>query len=232
MRFFKKVFYRFKNFIFGGGEGASAPKIEVSRFDSNTKDFFMLENNVFGFDFYHNENVPHAFLERSKQSSFVYLKCTEGVKFFDPTFKGRKEILDRNKVPCGGYHYYRSKYDPVEQAEFFCKMLGAIGAYDLPPVLDIEQVDNTSIEQLIIDLKKFLEKVEELTDKIPVFYSYYSFIKMLNLDSSFSRYPLWLAKYTHDFKDVVAPAPWKNWTIIQYTEEFGSQYDHNFFKRS
>lgn len=160
---------------------------------------------------HHNKKVDLSVV--SKEQSFVFMKATEGISLVSLVYHERMKGALAANISCGAYHFYRPTKRPIPQAKHFCKHVMG----DLPPVLDIEkEYDNR--ENLIDDLKLFLDVVEKHTGKLPIIYSYYDYLKKLNLPSNFSRYPLWLAWYTNK-ETVRVPAPWEHITFWQYSDK-------------
>ncbi|MBZ9845676.1 glycoside hydrolase family 25 protein [Mesorhizobium sp. CA5] len=80
----------------------------------------------------------------SKKVSFVYIKASEGVSYYDGTFEGSWHSLGAmaNGPVRGAYHFLRALDDPREQAVTFVNILKEKSDYkvgrDLPPVVDLE----------------------------------------------------------------------------------------------
>ena len=189
-----------------------APKIEAT---PTANPFFMLNPGCHGIDIsHHNEKVNFDQLDQD----FIYMKATEGKSFVSPVYGDRMKIAKEKGIPCGAYHYYKPNIGPIAQAEHFYNTLVKFGMGDLPPVLDIEEMGGRDRATLVQDLKLFLDLIEKFTGRVPVIYTGYYFVKdQLRLPENFARYPLWLAWYTTADK-VKTPAPWKNWTLWQYSE--------------
>lgn len=141
-------------------------------------------------------------------------KATEGTGLVDSTFKNVQAQCKLRAIPFGAYHFFRCNLPALDQAKFY---LETVGTFILNPILDIETLDGVSHEECKKQIKIWLSYVELVTGKVPVIYSGHSFLVELNLDASFAKYPLWLARYT-TIKPV-APAPWKEWTAWQYSDK-------------
>ena len=165
---------------------------------------------------HHNKNVD--FKELSKTQSFVFIKATEGETFIDNTFSDRWRELKTLGIKRGAYHFFRSNKNPISQARHFCRIMGELGLNDMAPVLDIETMDKQSKANVKHSCKLFLDEVELITGRVPIVYSYYSFLRALEFDSGFSKYPLWLARYS-DKPTTTVPLPWKQWTFWQFAED-------------
>ena len=65
---------------------------------------------------------------------------------------------------------------------------------DLPPVLDVEQLNGVSSAQLKKEIKKWLEIAENHYGIKPIIYTNVDFYNR-HLGSEFDEYPLWVAHY-------------------------------------
>tara|TARA_R110002167_G_scaffold198805_2_gene401916 strand:- start:573 stop:1235 length:663 start_codon:yes stop_codon:yes gene_type:complete len=161
---------------------------------------------------HHNESVDISVLE--KNVDFIYMKATEGINFVSSTYKRRAKQI---KIPWGAYHYYRVKHDPVRQAEHFLKYIDVKSG--LPPVLDIEAINNNYKDKHTADILLFLKTIEKETGLTPMIYtSYYYARDVIKPSEEFKRYPLWLAWYTYSFDKVKCPEPWDNIKVWQCSE--------------
>lgn len=140
-------------------------------------------------------------------------KATEAESYIDPTFKGIKNKCKEKGITFGAYHFFRCNKDAVIQAQHFLKVSGNT---DMPPILDIETLDGESRETCKKKIQIFLDIIEKATGKTPIIYIGHSFAVELKLDESFSRYPLWLARYTTT--EPIPPKPWSNYWAWQYAD--------------
>jgi lysozyme len=166
-----------------------------------------------GIDVSHHNTVNLAIA--SKEQSFIFLKASEGENYTDEKFTPRWRDLELLGTKRGAYHFYRADKDALKQARHFCDTVGKLKPTD-DVVLDMETLDGKTIVELKISCQIFLNEVERITGKIPIIYSGYSFLVDMNLDNSFAKYPLWLARYTSI--DPLAPSPWAQWDYWQYSE--------------
>lgn len=180
---------------------------------------------------------------------FAFVKATEGVSFLDSRFYRNWGELRRAGILRGAYHFFRPALDPVQQAQHFINTVGGqLYAYDLPPVLDVENSpDFVRQEFLALALAdrrsrvlKWLDVVERGLGRTPILYTNPdTWFTSLGDSAQFARYPLWIANY-----GVSAPlVPAKNWngrgwSFWQFTDRAavpgvnGGQppTDKNFFR--
>jgi len=184
---------------------------------------------------------------------FAFLKCTQGNDGIDPRYKANAKGCRDIGMPYAPYLFGyplpeaagkkgRSPEDQARRLYADCD-----GATDMPPVLDLEWPPHFEKEkgtskildrwtQWAVDGKfiaewglRCLAELERLFGRVPILYTYPSFWQSLGdagKSLEWSRYPLWIANYTHssdwlpptEAKPIV-PAPWKDWAIWQFSAE-------------
>jgi lysozyme len=127
------------------------------------------------------------------QMGFVFIKATEGIGNSDPQFRRNWRKAKSNEIVRGAYHFFIASKDGKMQAQNFIKRVD-IESGDLPPVLDVEQRNGVSAEQLRKEVRKWLETVEGYYGARPIIYTNVDFYKQY-LGSEFDKYPLWVAHY-------------------------------------
>ena len=144
--------------------------------------------------------------------AFVYLKATEGIDDADPSFAGHWSQVAALGIPRGAYHFYVTEDDPEQQARFFLSVAHP-AAGDLPPVVDVETLGHDTSGPLAPGLRRFLEVVERVSGLTPVIYTGSRFWNS-HFDSSFARYPLWVAEY--GVAAPTLPSGWSEWLFWQF----------------
>lgn len=163
---------------------------------------------------------------------FVVLRATMGNASTDKHFADFWMKAQKHGKIRGAYHFYRADEDPAQQAKNFIATVH-LEADDLPPVLDIEKIPRRrSKEQLIADLKKWCNIIENHYGKKPIIYTYYYYYKDF-LRGEFEGYPLWLANYNN----VLQPSPTDHWDLWQFSEKgivygINTKVDLNVFNGS
>ncbi len=177
-------------------------------------------NQLRGVDISHHNNIFDFKKLFAGGWPYAFLKATEGTTFIDPRFNERWAAVKAAGVIRGAYHFFHANKDPIAQAHHYLQVIGKLGVGDLPAALDFEVTDGIGRETQIAQIQTWLDIVEKETGKVPIFYSYVSFIKALSLPQSFTRYPLWLANYKVSAPHV--PGPWKACTFWQDAEDGAS----------
>ena len=160
------------------------------------------------------------------QTSFAFIKATEGRGYRNPTFSSDYAAAVSANVIRGAYHFARpSGGSPAEivlnataESNQFTTALGSLdGPGNLPPVLDLEDAGSLNSDQLALWVQTWLDQTAKATGRTPIIYTNPSFWtgNMAN-STAFAGYPLWLATY-----GVAAPpviGGWPSYTFWQYTD--------------
>ena len=181
-------------------------------FIPNKKSEPITTNETFGIDVSHWNGDIVSEIPSIDNISFVICKATQGKKVVDSDFKlNWKSIKQLNKIR-GAYHFYIYGDDPEEQANHFCEVVNDLEENDISLILDIEElslpkkgVNHAKLKEEVI---KFLEIVENKIKRIPIIYTNYSFANEYLNDTTFSKFPLWLAEYSNSKKPTI-PNVWK-----------------------
>lgn len=162
------------------------------------------------------------------QLGFAFIKATEGIGNTDPQFRRNWKKARANGIIRGAYHFFIPSKDGKLQAENFIDKV-ELEPGDLPPVLDIEQLNGTSPAQLKKELMEWLTVVENYYGVKPVIYTNVDFYKR-NLGSDFDSYPLWVAHYYQEQQ----PRINRGWAFWQHNDAgnvngITSKVDFNVF---
>lgn len=159
-----------------------------------------------------------------KGVQFAILKMTDFYKAEPRGFVDDKYIQNwhgtrEQGIKNGGYHWLQPKVDPYIQSDFY---LDTYFKYqtDLPPVLDFEDRDWISPNDMLWRAQVWLNKVESETGRIPIVYTSAGFMSSFAKDkaSFLSRYPLWIANYIQRTYPTM-PVVWTDWKIWQYSDK-------------
>lgn len=150
--------------------------------------------NSYGIDIsrYQGDIDWDLFMEKSDTLiSFIYCKATEGINHVDRKWESNRKALRELNLLHGCYHFFRPEGDAIEQAEHFLRYYSDMDQ-ELPPVLDSEI--ETSSEELILNMKKWLAHVENATGRRPIIYTS-NHIYTTKFKDKFSGYKFWIANY-------------------------------------
>lgn len=143
---------------------------------------------------------------------FAFIKATEGLVNLDPYFKRNWKKSKEAGIVRGAYHFFIAGKDGKSQAQNFIKNV-PLATGDLPPVLDVEQVYSAKPDQLRMELKEWLDVVQNYYHVQPIIYTYLDFYEK-NLKGYFDDYPLWVAHYLQPHQ----PRITRDWTFWQHSE--------------
>ncbi len=144
---------------------------------------------------------------------FVFIKATEGISNTDPEFGRNWRRSKTNGITRGAYHFFIASKDGRMQAEHFIKKVDLIKG-DLPPVLDVEQLNGVSPAVLRKEAIEWLQIVEQHYGIRPLIYTNVDFYKR-NLGKEFDSYPLWVAHYY----EAREPRINRDWVFWQHSDE-------------
>lgn len=150
---------------------------------------------------------------RDIQLSFAFIKATEGVDNKDSYFQRNWKKAKANGIIRGAYHFFIASRDGKLQAENFIDKVD-LAPGDLPPVLDVEQLNGSTMQQLRAEVKKWLETVENYYRVKPIIYTNVDFYNR-NLGPAFDQYPLWVAHYYQPQQ----PRIRRGWVFWQHSDE-------------
>lgn len=144
---------------------------------------------------------------------FVFIKATEGIGNTDPQFGRNWKRSKEAGLYRGAYHFFIASKDGKMQAENFINTV-ELEPGDLPPVLDIEQLNGTSAAELRKEAKEWLEVTEAYYHVKPIIYTNVDFYNR-NLGREFDGYPLWVAHYYQPEQ----PRIGRGWVFWQHSDE-------------
>lgn len=140
---------------------------------------------------------------------FAYIKATEGIVRADPYFSHNWRGCKQTGIVCGAYHYFRPKFSGKLQARFFVKNITVLRG-DLPPVVDVEELDGVTPEKMRTELDAFIAELETQTNVRPMIYSSLKFY----YDNLFGYYDtdrLWLSNFDSPNLVVGPETKWLFW---------------------
>lgn len=147
---------------------------------------------------------------------YVFMKCTQGTKFFDPKFEANKAGA-RNEKMVIGYYHFADGTDPIKEAEWFLKKVGDIREGEML-VLDYE----LNIPSGVAWSLAFLKYVESKVGFKPLLYTYHgTLLKYDWTPVSSQNFGLWAARYgqqeqTPNPKYKPTTGSWPFYAVWQY----------------
>lgn len=166
---------------------------------------------------HHQDNIDWDAVKAMKvqeiKIDFVFIKATEGLGRVDNAFRRNWFNARQAGIPRGAYHYFLPSKSGKAQAENFIATIQPEKG-DLPPVLDIEQTNGASVEDIQQRAKDWLMMIEKQFKVKPIIYTNVDFYENF-LAGKFDDYPLWIAHYLVQDK----PRIQRHWTFWQHNEK-------------
>jgi len=161
---------------------------------------------------------------------FAFIKATEGLLTVDPYFQRNWREAPKAGIVCGAYHFLRPQKSGKWQAVFFLQNVN-FEKGDLPPVVDVEELNDVSPAKMRTELLAFIQYVEKKTTVKPIIYTNLMFYKDY-LEGYFDDYKLWLAHYYQPKLRVGNKTNWQFWqhTDKATVEGINHVVDMNIFK--
>ncbi|MBC8054164.1 MAG: glycoside hydrolase family 25 protein [Sphingobacteriaceae bacterium] len=147
--------------------------------------------------------------ENGVQISFAFIKATEGVMLVDRYFQRNWREAPKVGIRCGAYHFFRPKKSGRWQAKFFLQTVD-VEKGDLPPVVDIEELNGVKASKMREELKEYVRYIENKTGVKPIIYTGLSFYNDY-LRGYFDDCPLWIAHYYKAKLKIAAETKWHFW---------------------
>jgi lysozyme len=149
---------------------------------------------------------------REVKLGFAFIKATEGSTLTDKQFSRNWRKSRQAGVVRGAYHFFRAKTDAAAQARLFIKTVTLLPG-DLPPVLDVESLDNETVQDMQDGVALWLLLVEQHFKIKPIIYTNATFYNNY-LHPRFADYLLWVAHY----KERNRPRVSREWLFWQHSE--------------
>ena len=144
---------------------------------------------------------------------FAFIKATEGVDKIDVQFRRNWFHAEKQNIPRGAYHFFIAGKSGKAQADNFIETV-KLKKGDLPPVLDIEETYGTPKNEMLKNVRDWIEKIEQAYKVKPIIYTninfYYKFLK-----EELDDYPFWIAHYFQTRK----PRIGRKWIFWQHSEK-------------
>jgi lysozyme len=151
---------------------------------------------------------------KSADKYYVFIKVTQGMSGVDQDYKTNIENARAAGLLVGSYHFYVTQDKAEAQFSNLSRHL-SLQPGDLPPVVDIEVLSQSSQPDIKAELRQFLVMIEQHYRVRPIIYSGENFANQYL--TGFENYPLWLAEYRQN-ETPQLPLNWKRWTFWQYSQ--------------
>lgn len=150
---------------------------------------------------------------------FAFIRVSHGTGTIDAYFEDNWAGAKQHGIIRGVYQYWEPAEDPIAQADVLIDKINAAGGLepgDLPPVIDIETLENATAAQAIANAATWIERVESALQRKVIVYTGSYFWDDHDLGPSLSDHPLWGPNYTSNPCPLISDA-WEQWTFWQYS---------------
>ena len=182
---------------------------------------------------HYQTGVDMAKIKQAGKMAVIH-KCTQGTTMVDDKYAERQQAAKKAGLLWGAYHF-GEKGEGRAQAQHFLKNVHLDA--DTVCVLDWERYktkDGKDLTMTAQEAKEFIQEFHRTTGQYPGLYGGAALRQMMgpNPDPIFAKCWLWFARYTKTAQQI--PAPWKTYTLWQYTsavhvEGVDGCCDNNFY---
>ncbi|MBX7097015.1 MAG: carboxypeptidase regulatory-like domain-containing protein [Myxococcaceae bacterium] len=123
--------------------------------------------------------------------------------------------MKANGIIRGAYHYLVPNQSISTQANMMIQAMATLGPDDLPPMLDVEEVDGVSPAGMAAAVGQWLSAVKAATGRTPMIYTGSYFWNDYVKSSAFTSSALVLPNYSSSCP--TPPTAWNKWTIHQHS---------------
>lgn len=171
--------------------------------------------SVKGVDLSHHQSLIDWPAVADSGIDFAFVKATEGETHVDTRFYQNWVEMRLEGVKRGAYHFFRPKGSALQQALHFTRTVD-LRPGDLPPVLDVETLDNLPESVVLTKIRTWLELIEYHYHVKPIIYTNIRFFNRY-LAGNFIDYPIWIARYRGWGEPKLAFE--QDWHFWQYTDQ-------------
>lgn len=181
----------------------------ISFFSCNRVTEKMPDFEVHGIDVSHYQSAIDWPAVAAEGIDFGFVKATEGQDMQDSIFCENWQAMRTTGIVRGAYHFFRPGTSAVAQARHFIETVH-LEYGDLPPVLDIEVLDEVSPNLMVTRLKIWLEMVELAYGIRPIIYTNMKYYNQ-HLADHFPDYKVWIARYSNSRPSLLEQRDWDFW---------------------
>ena len=146
---------------------------------------------------------------------FGIARVADGTQHLDPTFASNYAAMKAEGMVRGSYQFFRASEDPIAQADLVLSKIGALGAGDLAPMLDVEVTDGQSNAVIDAKIAAWVSHIEAKTGKKPLVYTAPYFWTQIG-DPGNQGTTLVVADWGPSCP--LLPPAWSDWKFWQYAD--------------
>lgn len=148
--------------------------------------------------------------------SFAFIRVSDGLDSLDEHFAKNWTGAHAAGLLRGAYQYFRPSEDAAAQAALFLQAVRRLRPGDLPPVLDVETLDDLPAKDVVQQIRTWLSYVAKRTGRTPILYTNSSTWTALGAPD-LGAYLLWMARW-----EAQCPPPlsgFARWHFWQYDSD-------------
>ncbi len=167
------------------------------------------------------QGPPAAWRGEAGRIEWAAVKLTElepnGLRYVNPDAAADWQYLAQQGLGRIAYLFGHPSVSPLATAEFFATELRNLSLNDADGImLDLEVTDGLAPAQVSAWAAEVMASLRHRLHRMPLLYTYLSFAEAGNC-AGLGSYPLWISDPSSPPGKPRVPAPWKTWTIHQYS---------------
>ena len=150
---------------------------------------------------------------------FAFVKATDGTSYVDPNFVTNIQNGASAGLMMGAYHFAHPDSDSaIAEADHFVDVIKPyMGQMQLPPALDLETGSSMGWSAMSKWVNDFMNEVQSKLGVTPIIYVNVNYAS--HLDSSVTKWPLWIADWTYNPNATPRTGVWSTWAYWQFSDK-------------
>ena len=167
-------------------------------------------NNRYGIDVSRYQGkIDWEKVKTDENAGYVYIKATEGASLIDRTYHYNLREAKKAGLKVGCYHFFSPTVPPEEQFKNFSETV-KLEEQDLIPIIDVEIIGRTNVENFRKRLDSFLEMVKKHYGLNPIIYTSSNFYNKY-LAGRYTEYKYMIARYKEEVPELTDDIKFVMW---------------------
>ncbi|HET9896965.1 MAG TPA: GH25 family lysozyme [Streptosporangiaceae bacterium] len=178
-------------------------------------------NTIHGVDVSSFQGAPAMWSREAGAIKWAAVKVTElqpgNVRYVNPDAAADWAFVAKQKLGRIAYLFGHPSVSATETVSFFQTEMKTLGLADTDGImLDLEVTDGLQPARVSSWAGAVMANLKKTFHRTPILYTFISFAEAGNT-AKLGGYPLWISDPSSPPGKPVVPAPWKRWTIHQYS---------------